>query len=107
MARVAQEQGAHVLLTSFGKAMGLTEKSARRLPDPPDVLEMDANEPEHVERVRFPMDDRLNADDARIRSDVANDVGGIPKRLRLRQTLLIHQDALCPVDQLARLKFFF
>ena len=51
VARVAQEQGAQILLTSFGRAMGLTEKSARRLPDPPDVLEMDANEPAHVERV--------------------------------------------------------
>jgi meromycolic acid enoyl-[acyl-carrier protein] reductase len=51
VARVAQEQGAQILLTSFGKAMGLTEKSARRLPDPPDVIEMDVNEPTHIERV--------------------------------------------------------
>jgi enoyl-[acyl-carrier protein] reductase I len=51
VARVAQEQGAQILLTSFGRAMGLTEKSARRLPDPPDIVEMDANEPTHIERV--------------------------------------------------------
>jgi enoyl-[acyl-carrier protein] reductase I len=51
VARVAQEQGAKIVLTSFGKAMGLTEKSARRLPDPPQVLEMDANDAEHIERV--------------------------------------------------------
>src|SRR5712692_1252678 len=51
VARVAQEQGASVLLTSFGKAMGLTEKSARRLPETPDVLEMDANDADHIERV--------------------------------------------------------
>nr|MBA3551378.1 enoyl-ACP reductase FabI [Actinomycetota bacterium] len=38
-------------LTSFGKAMGLTEKSARRLPATPDVLELDANDPGHIERV--------------------------------------------------------
>ena len=50
-ARCVQEQGAEVLLTSFGKAMGLTEKSARRLPNPPDVLEMDANEPSHIQQV--------------------------------------------------------
>src|SRR5512133_739528 len=50
-ARVAQEQGAEILLTSFGRAMGLTEKTARRLPSIPDVLEMDANEPSHLERV--------------------------------------------------------
>ncbi|MEX0832662.1 MAG: enoyl-ACP reductase FabI [Actinomycetota bacterium] len=51
VAQAAQEQGADVLLTSFGKAMSLTEKSARRLPNPPDVLEMDANSPEHIAAV--------------------------------------------------------
>src|SRR5207237_6657991 len=43
--------GAKTVPTSFGKAMGLTEKSARRLPDPPQVLEMDANDSDHIERV--------------------------------------------------------
>jgi enoyl ACP reductase len=47
-ARVAQEEGAEVVLTSFGKAMGLTQKSARRLPTTPDVLELDANNPDHI-----------------------------------------------------------
>jgi enoyl ACP reductase len=51
VARIAQEEGAEVVLTSFGKAMGLTEKSARRLPDPPDVLELDANDEAHIERL--------------------------------------------------------
>jgi enoyl-[acyl-carrier protein] reductase I len=46
---VAQEQGADIVLTSFGKAMGLTEKTARRLPVTPDVLELDANDPTHIE----------------------------------------------------------
>jgi meromycolic acid enoyl-[acyl-carrier-protein] reductase len=48
-ARVAQEQGADIVLTGFGRGMGLTEKTARRLPAPPDVLELDVNRPEHVE----------------------------------------------------------
>ncbi len=47
-AQVCQEQGAEILLTGFGKGMGLTEKSARRLPTPVDVLELDVNEPEHL-----------------------------------------------------------
>lgn len=47
-ARAAQEQGAEIVLTSFGRAMGLTEKSAKRLPHPVDVLEMDATNLEHV-----------------------------------------------------------
>src|SRR4026209_1967035 len=50
-ARVAQEQGAEIVLTSFGRAMGLTEKTARRPPSPPDILEMDANDASHVELV--------------------------------------------------------
>ena len=32
VAKVAQEQGAEIVLTSFGKAMSLTERTARRLP---------------------------------------------------------------------------
>ena len=58
VARVAQEQGATVLLTSFGKTMGLTEKSARRLPETPDVLEMDANDPGHIERIAGEIESR-------------------------------------------------
>ena len=50
-AAALQEHGADIVLTSFGRAMGLTEKSARRLPQPVDVLEMDANDPHHIEEV--------------------------------------------------------
>jgi enoyl-[acyl-carrier protein] reductase I len=50
-AQVCQEQGAEVVLTGFGKGMGLTEKSARRLPASADVLEMDANDPSQVQAV--------------------------------------------------------
>jgi enoyl-[acyl-carrier protein] reductase I len=46
-----QEQGAEIVLTSFGRAMSLTEKSAKRLPRPVDVLELDANQPEQIEAV--------------------------------------------------------
>ena len=45
-ARIAQEQGAQVVLTSFGRMRRLTERAAARLPDPPDVLELDVNRPE-------------------------------------------------------------
>jgi enoyl-[acyl-carrier protein] reductase I len=46
-----QEQGAEIVLTSFGRAMGLTEKVGRRLPQAPDVLEMDANDPDQIAAV--------------------------------------------------------
>jgi meromycolic acid enoyl-[acyl-carrier-protein] reductase len=48
VARRAQDEGAEVLLTGFGRGMSITEKSARRLPTPPDVLEMDATDPDQV-----------------------------------------------------------
>jgi enoyl ACP reductase len=50
-ARIAQEEGAHILLTGFGKGMALTQRSARRLPDPPDVLEMDVNSDDQIAAV--------------------------------------------------------
>src|SRR5256712_2307769 len=49
VAQAAQEEGAEIVLTSFGKAMSLTEKSAKRLPTAADVLEMDATNREHIE----------------------------------------------------------
>jgi enoyl ACP reductase len=51
-ARAVQEQGAEIVLTNFGRTVSLTEKTARRLPTPPDVLEMDANDPDQVDAVR-------------------------------------------------------
>ncbi|MGH9149823.1 MAG: enoyl-ACP reductase FabI [Acidimicrobiales bacterium] len=49
VARVAQEQGAEIVLTSFGRAMNLTRRVARRLPTPPDVLELDVTDPAHFD----------------------------------------------------------
>ncbi|HWE33046.1 MAG TPA: enoyl-ACP reductase FabI [Solirubrobacteraceae bacterium] len=39
----AQEEGATVLLTSFGRVRRLTERAAQRLSEPVDVLELDVN----------------------------------------------------------------
>ncbi len=48
VARIAQEQGATVVLTGFGR-MSLVERIARRLPDPPPVLELDVTSTEHLD----------------------------------------------------------
>ena len=48
VARFAQEQGAELVLTSFGRPMRITERVARRLPEPADVLELDVSNPEHI-----------------------------------------------------------
>ena len=41
VARLAQEQGATVVLTSFGRALNLTRRTAGRLPSPAPVIELD------------------------------------------------------------------
>lgn len=41
----AQQEGAEVLLTSFGRVKRMTERAAQRLPTPVDVLELDVNNP--------------------------------------------------------------
>jgi enoyl-[acyl-carrier protein] reductase I len=51
-AQACQEQGAQIVLTGFGRGMSITQKVAKRLPEPPDVLEMDANEPAQVDALR-------------------------------------------------------
>src|SRR5688500_13281487 len=43
IAERAQREGAEVLLTSFGRVRRMTERAARALPDPPDVLELDVD----------------------------------------------------------------
>ena len=43
VARIAQQEGATVVLTGFGR-MSLVERIAQRLPDPPPVLELDVTD---------------------------------------------------------------
>jgi enoyl-[acyl-carrier protein] reductase I len=51
IAEAAQRAGAQVVLTSFGRAMSLTERSARRLDPAPEVLELDVTSVEQTEQV--------------------------------------------------------
>ena len=48
VAALAQEQGAEIVLTGFGRGMSLTKRTARRLPTEPDVLEVDVTDPAHL-----------------------------------------------------------
>lgn len=50
-AKIAQEQGATVLISNFGRALGITRRIAKRLPTEPPVLELDVTDPEHLERL--------------------------------------------------------
>lgn len=58
VARVAQEQGAEIVLTGFGRGRRITEKTAGRLPEPPDVLELDATSDEDIAAVRGALQER-------------------------------------------------
>lgn len=62
-ARIAQEEGAEVVLTGFGRGMRLTERSSRRLPVEADVLELDINNEEHMAAVVANLDARWGAVD--------------------------------------------
>jgi len=44
VARLAQEQGAQVVLTSFGRQFRLTQAIARRLPAPAEVVQLDVTD---------------------------------------------------------------
>jgi len=48
VAKVAQEQGATVLISNFGRALGITRRIAKRLPTEPPVLELDVTDEEHL-----------------------------------------------------------
>jgi meromycolic acid enoyl-[acyl-carrier-protein] reductase len=48
-ARIAQEEGAEIVITGFGRGLRLTERAAQRLPATCDILELDINDPTHVE----------------------------------------------------------
>jgi meromycolic acid enoyl-[acyl-carrier-protein] reductase len=50
-ARVAQEQGADIVCTGFGRGLRLTERVVQRLPQPCDVLELDISDPDQVDTV--------------------------------------------------------
>jgi enoyl ACP reductase len=58
VARRAQEEGAEVILTGFGRGMRITERMAKRLHTEADVLELDVNDPAQLEAVAGELDER-------------------------------------------------
>ncbi|MFF2527044.1 enoyl-ACP reductase FabI [Streptomyces liangshanensis] len=63
-AKVAQQQGAEVILTGFGR-LSLVERIAKRLPEPAPVIELDVTNQEHLDGLAGRIRD-LQGDDARI-----------------------------------------
>jgi meromycolic acid enoyl-[acyl-carrier-protein] reductase len=52
IARLAQEQGAEIVLTGAGRGLSLTQRTARKLPSPPEVVELDVTVPSHLVSAR-------------------------------------------------------
>ena len=51
IAKLAQEEGANVILTGFGRGLSLTTRIAGRLPKPAPIIELDVTNPEHLARL--------------------------------------------------------
>ena len=51
VARVAQEQGATVVVSNFGRALGITRRIVSRLPKEAPVIELDVTDQEHLDRL--------------------------------------------------------
>jgi len=62
-ARIAQEEGAEIVLTGFGRGLSLTKRAAGRLPTEPDVIELDINDPAHMDALVADLSNRWGAVD--------------------------------------------
>jgi enoyl-[acyl-carrier protein] reductase I len=49
VAKLAQAEGADVVLTGFGRGLGITERIAKRLPEKAPVVELDVTNGEHLD----------------------------------------------------------
>jgi enoyl-[acyl-carrier protein] reductase I len=58
VAKLAQEEGAQIVLTGAGRGLSLTRRTARKLPTEPDVLELDVTVPEHLVAAREALAER-------------------------------------------------
>ncbi|WP_148613154.1 enoyl-ACP reductase FabI [Nocardioides rubriscoriae] len=61
-AKVAQEQGATVLISNFGRALGITRRIAGRLPHPAPVLELDVTDDDHLAGLADQVREHLGVD---------------------------------------------
>jgi enoyl ACP reductase len=59
VARLAQQEGATIVLTGFGR-LSLVERIAKRLPDPPPVLELDVTDPAQLESLAGRVSEHLD-----------------------------------------------
>ena len=68
IARIAQEQGAQVLLTGFGRGLSITQRIANRLPQKSEVIELDVTNQEHLDNLVSNVSPHLSALDGVVHS---------------------------------------
>ncbi|WP_336921173.1 enoyl-ACP reductase FabI [Aquipuribacter sp. SD81] len=64
VARLAQQEGATVVLSSFGRTMKITQAIARRLPETAPVVELDVTDTSHLEALPGLLREQLGEDAA-------------------------------------------
>ncbi|RLV48758.1 enoyl-[acyl-carrier-protein] reductase FabI [Nocardioides mangrovicus] len=67
-ARVAQEQGAQVVVSNFGRALGITKRIVNRLPEPAPVIELDVTDEEHLARLPEALGEHVDSLDGVVHS---------------------------------------
>jgi enoyl ACP reductase len=73
VARVAQQEGATLVLTGYGR-LSLVERIAKRLPEPPPVLELDVTDPAHLESLATRVSEHVDGLDG-----VVHSIGNAPQ----------------------------
>ena len=63
VAEMAQQQGAEIVTTSFGRVKSITERVVKRLPKVPDVLELDVNRPQDLAELAIELERRWGSVD--------------------------------------------
>ena len=72
VARIAQAEGARIVLTGFGR-LSLVERIAKRLPEPPPVLELDVTNPGQLDSLAERVSEHLDGLDG-----VVHGIGNAP-----------------------------
>jgi meromycolic acid enoyl-[acyl-carrier-protein] reductase len=60
VAKLAQEQGAEVVLSSFGRIMSLTTRTARKLPTAPEIVQLDVTDADDLAKLAERVGGRLD-----------------------------------------------
>ena len=63
VARLAQQEGAKVLLSGFGRGLSITTRIAGRLPEPAEVIELDVTDQTQLDGLAAVLDQRLGGCD--------------------------------------------